>query len=62
MKRRQSEKNKKLADDALVELGEPLRAFQLIRNIMNQFPVPAGEPTSGNGLNRTIAEESKCHE
>ena len=49
-------------DDALVELGEPLRAFQLIRNIMNQFPVPAGEPTSGNGLNRTIAEESKCHE
>src|SRR5262249_49061943 len=37
-------------DDALP--GEPLRAYQLIRNIMNQFPAPAGEPTSGNGLNR----------
>lgn len=34
-------------DDALP--GESLRAYQLIRNILNQFPAPTGEPTSGNG-------------
>jgi hypothetical protein len=34
-------------DDALP--GEPLRVYQVIRDIMNQFPAPAGEPTSGNG-------------
>jgi len=41
-------------DDALWH--EPLRAFQLIRNIMNQFPASVGEPTSGDGLNRTNME------
>ena len=41
-------------DDALS--GEPLRAFQVIKAIMNQFPVPAGEPTSGNGRIRADSE------
>jgi len=31
-------------DDALP--GEPLRAFKVIRNIMNQFPAPSGEADS----------------
>jgi len=34
-------------DDAL--WGEPLRASQLIKQIITKFPAPAGEPTSGNG-------------
>src|SRR5262249_32924778 len=34
-------------DDALP--GEPLRAYQLIRTIMNQFPAPAGRPRPGSG-------------
>jgi len=29
--------------------GEPLRAFQLIRNIVNQFPASAGRPRPGSG-------------
>lgn len=36
-------------DDALVELGQPLRAFQLIRNIVNRFPASSGEAVSGSG-------------
>ena len=27
--------------------GQPLRAFQLIRNIINQFPAPSGETKPG---------------
>jgi hypothetical protein len=38
-------------DDALP--GEPPRAYQLIKQIIAEFPAPAGEPTSGDGLNRT---------
>ena len=34
-------------DDALPR--EPLRAHQLIKQIITKFPAPAGEPTSGNG-------------
>jgi hypothetical protein len=34
-------------DDALP--SESLRAFQLIRKIITEFPAPAGEPTPGNG-------------
>ena len=34
-------------DDALWH--EPLRAFQAVKAIINQFPAPAGEPKSGNG-------------
>jgi len=37
-------------DDAL--WGEPLRASQLIRKIITEFPAPAGEPPPGNGLIR----------
>jgi len=49
-------------DDALIELGQPLRAFQLIRNIVNQFPASAGRPRPGSGVTRVIAEESKYHD
>jgi hypothetical protein len=36
-------------DDALVELGQPLRAFQLIKKIVTNFPQFAGEPPPGYG-------------
>ena len=43
-------------DDALV--GQPPRAFQLIRNIISQFPAPAGRPRPGSGVIRATGE---CH-
>jgi hypothetical protein len=42
-------------DDALP--GEPLRAFQVIRNIMHQFPAQAGRPRPGTGVIRASEEE-----
>jgi len=45
-------------EDALP--GEPLRAYQLIRNILNQFPAPAGRPRPGSGEPGQIA--SAYHE
>ena len=38
-------------DDALP--GEPLRAYQVIRNIMNQFPAIAGRPAGTSGKSRS---------
>src|SRR5215831_5627853 len=41
-------------DDALP--GEPLRAFQLIRNIMNQFPAQAGKTAGTSGKSHSDEE------
>jgi len=38
-------------DDALP--GEQLRAYQVIRNIMNQFPAIAGRPAGTSGKSRS---------
>jgi hypothetical protein len=38
-------------DDALP--GEPLRAYQVIRNIMSQFPAHAGKPAGRSGKSHT---------
>jgi hypothetical protein len=47
-------------DDALP--GKPLRAFQLIRKIISEFPAPAGRPRPGSGVIRAQAEVSACHD
>lgn len=43
-------------DDALP--GEPLRAFQIIRGIINEFPAVAGRPRPVGMSGQTMKQES----